>query len=515
MPTFRPWFNCPSFFNNTEHTHPNHLCAAWNLGFDHHNADQKEKVELIITSNSKFNHQKSTTKQQIIIQSTKDLQRYNNHLYNIQCTMFCTISGPDPQFYNQITFNNCSHFKYPTLRSMNLLFTRKHYDIINSNDPSQVQKLLKTFNTFPNLQICDHCITQFILENDNAFFEFIATNPFNQNLINFLCLNNKQYKLNINNVMLTYMKLKWFHYVQHMCCLVVRNRTCLKYILQNPKLFLIFYGFIINSTKYFVNNRQSLICSNNLNDKYVSLIISVGHYQYHIIGASLVSVIYSYSLVDVLWLDIMKLSAGCMKNKHIKILITQIGIHKILLNYIIRQYLFQVSSWLHIIDGQTLEAYNGGLQSRIYYDFFLWIAAYVCKMFIKYRKSEHDEKCLKWKKIDGDINRIMYRIAQSDEWKNYEYIFEITGCWNTACGNVKAKYVVVRVRKETKLIIISGKFIQEICCNPLCDKKTWPWKKKFKLCASCKSVWYCCKRCQKLHWNRYRHNIHCKILSLC
>eukprot|EP01084_Bolivina_argentea_P081762 148043_1 len=51
--------------------------------------------------------------------------------------------------------------------------------------------------------------------------------------------------------------------------------------------------------------------------------------------------------------------------------------------------------------------------------------------------------------------------------------------------------------------------IEKICGNPICPKyqsKKYKIISKFRKCAKCKSVYYCSRKCQKIHW-KYSH--HC------
>ena len=50
--------------------------------------------------------------------------------------------------------------------------------------------------------------------------------------------------------------------------------------------------------------------------------------------------------------------------------------------------------------------------------------------------------------------------------------------------------------------------------NEMCQKwRNRVTRKRWFICAGCKTTHYCSRRCQKLSWNRYGHRKNCKKLQ--
>jgi len=70
------------------------------------------------------------------------------------------------------------------------------------------------------------------------------------------------------------------------------------------------------------------------------------------------------------------------------------------------------------------------------------------------------------------------------------------------------------LKKGSKVVPFKKYQTPKICRNSKCDKNNFDNQRlNLKLCARCKSVYYCSRECQKIDWNRF-HRLHCDLLFI-
>ena len=102
-------------------------------------------------------------------------------------------------------------------------------------------------------------------------------------------------------------------------------------------------------------------------------------------------------------------------------------------------------------------------------------------------------ECSQYKKANKYLNK-SYKLNKNIGWINQQIDKD----------RIKVKQNMVKFGSRTSFYDVA--FWADIC--GLCGKRG----KKFKKCSRCKSTRYCCRKCQKKHWN-FGHRIQCKTIS--
>lgn len=508
----RPWGRHHGALTG-DHVHAHNRCIDWQLGIPHDNCPRRASTwiwipdmptrssggmckvcNVVHEKKDRSTIQSEWPKPTVVFKSINNVLRCSiklgqddiTPLHVFKIALRVDISSVGCFNANTITYDTCCHHQLPLLLAyFNVLFTEK----CRSMPPDYLDNLLIAI---PMDAICDHCVTRFILQNGDAFFTFLSQDPIRT--VSFAGL---------EPPVRVYTKLRFICLLQGLCRLIIKNKVIYKHVLRNRVFFVSFYRFIMDSTHYLLKERHVPIAGYTGD---ISLHVLAGKYHFVLTGAHCVYKMLSRAFVDVFWCDMMRWSMCMMRSYHIRLLITRVSVHRVMLKHVLARYL--------LIEPALDPC------SDLYTAMFARVSETICFELLQTRRQQTKlKRDLKWKRFENEIGRALRQLKRSRDWASNTYSEKTAEIWDIASD--LSKYFLINGRNDTFFNARTG----SACCNPKCCKlqndeidghesclPAFEPKLGFKTCSTCKSVWYCSRHCQKMHWNHYGHKVQCRRL---